>query len=235
MAELNTGMTLGALLIDLENFYFALRDEYEDSEELTVRLLNELRDYLRDKLHISPVVGRAYAPFDYSSSRHFINDMALMGITPVHVLAKPEKSSADLMLAIDCMELLFRRSDIDVFVVVGGDRDYIPVAERIRQNAKRVLIVSPRQSMSGDLLTIIGTDSYIDPVEIILANDPPTKKSPEPSSAPVVEATAVPKEKVDGTSGTTVQDQLSMAPGTVRASKPISTPKSMDELESLSE
>jgi hypothetical protein len=145
------------------------------------------------------VVGRAYAPLDYSSSRAFINDLSLLGIMPVHVLARPDKNSADLRLAIDCMEYLFNRQDIETFVVVGGDRDYIPVAEKIRENARRVIVVCPRPSMSGDLLTIVGHESYLDPIELVppemrvrasrqrrapaAAHSPPPASQPSPAAS----------------------------------------------------
>ncbi len=160
---------LSAVLIDLENLYLALKDEYHNAADLTVEVLQRLREHLSQQQGYTLVIGRAYAPLDYSSVRIFLNDLALMGITPVHSLAKSQRSQANLVLAIDCMELLFRREDIESFVIVGGDRDYIPVAERIRQNARRVLMVSPRHAMSGDLLSIVGSDSYLDPVELLPA------------------------------------------------------------------
>jgi uncharacterized LabA/DUF88 family protein len=159
--------SLGALLVDLENLYLALKQDYADPDNLTVIILNNLRRYIEDDLGLMMVVGRAYAPLDYSSSRAFINDLSLLGIMPVHVLARPDKNSADLRLAIDCMEYLFNRQDIETFVIVGGDRDYIPVAEKIRENARRVIVVCPRPSMSGDLLTIVGRESYLDPIELV--------------------------------------------------------------------
>ncbi|MFH1435384.1 MAG: NYN domain-containing protein [Pseudomonadota bacterium] len=165
---------LGALLVDIENLYLAIADEYGDPVELTLLVLQNLREHVKSELGVSVVIGRAYAPLDYSSSRMFINDLSLMGIQPVHVLARPEKNSADLMLSIDCMELLYGRRDIGTFVIVGGDRDYIPVAERILQNARRVFIVCPKHAMSGDLLTIIGDESYLDAVTLI----PPEQRTP---------------------------------------------------------
>ncbi len=174
--------SLAALLVDLENLYLAMKDKYRNPADLTVTSLQALREHMENTLFITPVIGRAYAPMDYSSSRIFINDLALMGITPVHVLAYSSKNSADLMLAIDCMELLFRREDLGTFVIVGGDRDYIPVAERIRQNARRVFVVSPRHAMSGDLLTIIGEDNYLDPISLLPEDRvlPAVRKDPAP-------------------------------------------------------
>jgi len=162
------------LLIDLENLYLAFRDEFERPDELTLIALQNLRGYLERERNVSPIVARAYAPFDFSHTKELINDLALLGIVPVHVLAKAEKSSADLMLAIDAMELLYKRDDICTFVIVGGDRDYIPVLERIRQSGRAALVVCPRHAMSGDLRTIIGESSYLDAVELL----PREKRTP---------------------------------------------------------
>ena len=174
--------TLCALLVDLENLYLAIKDQHRNPNEVTLAVLQNLRTHLKDELGITPVVGRGYGPMDYSLSRHMINDIALMGITPVHVLARASKNSADLMLAIDAMEILFSRPDITTFVIVGGDRDYIPVVERIRQNARGVLVVSPRHAMSGDLLTIIGKECYLDTDELL----PEVLRKQDEPVAPVV-------------------------------------------------
>jgi len=163
----NDNTTLAAMLVDIENLYLAMADQYADPVELTVLILQNLRDHIREVLEASVVIGRAYAPLDFPTAQTFINDLSLLGIQPVHVLAKPEKNSADLMLSIDCMELLFGRRDIGMFIIVGGDRDYIPVAERVIQNARRVFVVCPRHAMSGDLLTIIGSENYLDAVDLI--------------------------------------------------------------------
>ncbi|MCP4604843.1 MAG: NYN domain-containing protein [Proteobacteria bacterium] len=227
--------TLGALLVDLENLYLAVRDEYMDADDLTVSMLQNLRSYLTEERLVLPVVGRAYAPLDYSTSKMFINDLALMGITPVHVLAKPSKNSADLMLAIDCMELLFRREDITTFVIVGGDRDYIPIAERIRENAREVIVVSPRHAMSGDLLTVIGEESYFNPIELL----PKEQRVPriwDRSSiitGPNKEETAGESTKVEDTDIRSRSTDVASPPWRDPSSDKASIPVTMDDVREL--
>ncbi|MDD5306570.1 MAG: NYN domain-containing protein [Deltaproteobacteria bacterium] len=184
---------LGAVFVDLENLHISIRQEFGEAMDRTIRILQALRKHLEEDLGISVVVGRAYAPLDYSTSRDLINDLSLLGITPVHVLASPTKNSADLMLAIDCMEFLFRRSDIEVFVIVGGDRDYIPVVDRIRQNARSVLVVGPRYATSGDLVTIVGQKNYIDAVSLL----PPSLRVPAAWETPPVRQALVEPPKVE--------------------------------------
>lgn len=160
-------LRLGALLVDVENLYYAIKDKHDDPIETTEAVLEKLRSVLEKDLRILPVVLNAYAPFDFHSTQQLINSLALMGFKLEHVLATPKKNSADLLLAIDCMELLYQRNDINHFVLVGGDRDYIPVAQRVMKNAKKVIIVCPRHAMSGDLLTIVGEENYIDTEDLL--------------------------------------------------------------------
>lgn len=212
-------LVLGALLVDLENLYLAYKDDYHNPAEATITTLQAVQKHLVN-MGISPVVGRAYAPFDYAAARSTISDLSLMGITPIHVVSYPTKNSADLMLAIDAMEILFRRNDIGAFVIVGGDRDYIPVVDRIRQHAKRVIVVSPRKAMSGDLLTIVGEPNYIDPLPLLpdgrlrpLVPDPKTPDSvAPPAQAQVAPAASAPAPAEQATPSVHMETPPATAP-----------------------
>ena len=220
---------LGVMLVDIENLYLAIKNEHRNPDEVTIAVLQNLRAHLKDELGITPVVGRSYGPLDYSTSRYLINDLALMGITPVHVLARASKNSADLMLAIDAMEILFKRSDITTFVIVGGDRDYIPVVERIRQNARGILVVSPRNAMSGDLLTIIGRECYLD-TDDLLPDSLREHPEPEVEAAIVVQKPAVePATAGEAVVEKPAAEPLSPATETVQA-ETVVMPRSMEEL-----
>ncbi|MFO8072354.1 MAG: NYN domain-containing protein [Polyangia bacterium] len=181
---------LGAVLIDLENLYLAIRDEHRNPVETTETIIENLKALLEEEHEIHPVVMNAYAPFDFETTRQLINGLSLLGIKLEHVLSKPQKNSADLLLAIDCTELLYRRDDIRHFVIVGGDRDYIPVAQRIMTNAREVLIVCPRHAMSGDLLAIVGRERYLDTSELIRSGPELETERPEAARRPPAGETA---------------------------------------------
>ena len=242
MTEIEKKTTsLAALLVDLENLYHSVADRYINPADLTMAALQALRENLTEKRGLSPVVGRAYAPFDYSTSRVLINDLALMGITPVHVLAHATKSSADLMLAIDAMELLFRRADIEIFVIVGGDRDYIPVVERIKQNAKGILLVSPKYAMSGDLTTIVGKENFLDPLTLLpegrakqKAEHQQPQSVPSPLKTAELQKGATQTDAVEGAVSAqriSVEDRRTTTPtAALSAAAERLEPKTMDEL-----
>jgi hypothetical protein len=92
-------------------------------------------------------------------------------------LSTVHKNSSDLLLSIEAIELLHRRPEINVFVIVGGDRDYLPVVRRMRERLKKVLLVGFRGRTSGDLITAVGRDNYITDDDLSV-DDGPTPTEP---------------------------------------------------------
>ncbi len=153
---------LGALFVDFENIYLSLRDLVAKPLEMTIHVLTRLRDKLQKEMAVNMVMGRAYASWEYGASRDALSHLSLLGIVPQYVLSRPQKSSADLKLSIDLMEVLLTRDDIHSFIIAGGDRDYMPIVEKIKERAKEIIIVSPGQATSGDLIALVGDYSFID-------------------------------------------------------------------------
>ena len=52
------------------------------------------------------------------------------------------KNGADIRMAMDVVETTYMRSDIDEFILLTGDSDFVPVIERLREKAKRSAIVA---------------------------------------------------------------------------------------------
>jgi hypothetical protein len=67
-----------------------------------------------------------------------------------------------MKLCIDAMEILYTRPEISTFVLIAGDRDYIPVIQHLKRKAKVVRVVGFQGSVSGDLLTTLGQQYFID-------------------------------------------------------------------------
>jgi uncharacterized LabA/DUF88 family protein len=166
---------LGALFVDFENIYLAFRDMVAKPLEMTIHVLTRLRDNLQEEQAVNMVMGRAYASWEYGASRDALSHLSLLGIVPQYVLSRPQKSSADLKLSIDLMEVLLTRDDIACFVIAGGDRDYMPIVEKIKERAKSIYIVSPGPATSGDLIALVGEDYFIDATAMLPSDaQPPT-------------------------------------------------------------
>ncbi|MFC7668064.1 NYN domain-containing protein [Hymenobacter humi] len=93
--------------------------------------------------------------------------MYLMGVSTRNVLGTNHKNAADMQLCIDALEVMYTRPDIGTFVLVAGDRDYIPLLQHLRRQARQVLVAGFRESVSGDLLQNIGADHFIDARELL--------------------------------------------------------------------
>jgi uncharacterized LabA/DUF88 family protein len=55
-----------------------------------------------------------------------------------------DKNGADIALALDALEMVFTRSHINAFVIVGGDSDFIALVEKLKQFDKTVFVVGGR-------------------------------------------------------------------------------------------
>lgn len=58
------------------------------------------------------------------------------------------KNSADMRLVIDALELNYARQHIDTFCIVSGDSDFVPLANKLRENDKRVIGMAVREATS---------------------------------------------------------------------------------------
>jgi hypothetical protein len=82
-----------------------------------------------------------------------------------------------VLLSIDAMEMLLTRPELDMFAIVGGGREYLPVVRRLREYMKRVVLVGFERATSGDLRQVVGEENYI-AAEMLLPDAPP---SPAPA------------------------------------------------------
>ncbi len=188
---------LGALFVDFENIYISFSDMVTKPLEATIHVLTALRDELELQHDINVVLGRAYGSWEYGPARDALSQLSLLGIVPQYVLSRRHKSSADLKLSIDLMEVLLTRSDIACYIIVGGDRDYMPIVEKIKERAKDILIISPAQATSGDLIALVGMEQFIDATTLLPPDAEPiqvggspkvvTSASKSPAALPTIE------------------------------------------------
>ncbi|MBI3273019.1 MAG: NYN domain-containing protein [Planctomycetes bacterium] len=186
-------MVNGAVFIDFENIYLSIKKDIcipphtPRPVDIATALLSALKKMLRDK-GVSLVIGRSFSDWDYSDTREALHSLAMMGFEPQYLTAKPNKNSADLVLSLQAMEILLMRDDIEHFVIVGGDRDYIPIVRRIKERAKAVTVVGFRQNTSGDLKEIVGPDNFLDAAtllpQLMQMTQYVQREAPQPMQAP---------------------------------------------------
>ena len=162
-------MGFAAVFLDFENVYYFLKNTFFDPPELNDHILEILRN-LRQKLsadyNLDSIVLNAYADFERLDSSPQ-SALYLLGVDTKNVLGTDHKNAADMRLCIDVLEVLYTRAEISTFVLVAGDRDYIPVIQHLRRQARRVLGVGFRESVSGDLLQNLGENQFLDARELL--------------------------------------------------------------------
>jgi hypothetical protein len=159
------------VFIDFENVYYFLKNHYldpQDPHDYALDLVRALRDTLKRELGLDSLVLYAYADFDKLPSGPQ-GPLYLMGVDTRNVLGTDHKNAADMQLCIDALEVLYTRPDIGTFVLVAGDRDYIPVLQHLRRQARQVKVVGFRESVSGDLLLMLGQEHFLNARDLLPA------------------------------------------------------------------
>ena len=152
-----------AVFIDFENVYYFLKNHFHDPPDLNDYVLDIVRS-LREQLGVRGLdclISYAYADFERLATAPQ-GALYLMGVSTRNVLGTDHKNAADMQLCIDALEVMYTRPEIGTFVLVAGDRDYIPVLQHLRRQARQVLVAGFRESVSGDLLQNIGAEQFID-------------------------------------------------------------------------
>jgi uncharacterized protein (TIGR00288 family) len=130
-----------------------------DFENVGLGAIEGLFDALSDIGRI--IVKRAYA--DWSSSKAPREQLFKLGIEPVLIYrpAKSGKNASDIRLTIDATELLFE-SNVDTFVIVSSDTDFIPLINKLRSAGKVVIGAGPKSARSSSLVRACDRYFFLD-------------------------------------------------------------------------
>jgi uncharacterized LabA/DUF88 family protein len=157
-----TNQRLAAIMIDFDNIYASLTNQYgynsTDAKEKTIKVIGNTLDHLNNSLHFTPIIRQAIA--DWSMYSEIPNELYTMGVKVSHVKAMYGKNSADIELSLNLLEVMLTRPEIDVLVIFAGDRDYLPVAQRVQERAKQIIFYSYEKCLSGDIKKLVGEDNY---------------------------------------------------------------------------
>lgn len=130
-----------------------------DTENVGLVSIPSLLDQISQEGRI--VVKRAYG--DWSRANKSRDLILELGIEPIQLFrsASGRKNSNDILLAIDAIELL-HSSQIDVFVIVSSDSDFIPLFNRLRASGKIVYCAGEQSKISGTLARACDKHFYLD-------------------------------------------------------------------------
>jgi len=151
--------------------------------------------------HGSARIRRAYADWGLAPFSLHQEDLALNGVDLVQVkrFGCCQKNAADVRMAVDAMETLITHPDVNTFVLVSGDGDYSPLAQRLREYGKTVVGVGARASASPRLIAVCSAYQYWES----LVADPapvPLQRRPRPGVPRLSTAVDLLLRALDGTS-----------------------------------
>jgi uncharacterized protein (TIGR00288 family) len=122
----------------------ALFIDFDNGQLEIARIL----DALRERGII--IMKKAYG--DWGKFSQFRKVLAEHGVDLVErptIHAGGDKNGADIQLAVDALEACITNPHIDVFAVVSGDSDFLPLISRLQAYNKKVVIVGMRKTTSA--------------------------------------------------------------------------------------
>lgn len=115
-------------------------------------------------------VTRAYADWSVPANAEYRGQLVERAVDLTQMFpASGTKNGADIRLAVDVLEDLFRLPDITHVVIVAGDSDYVALAQRCKRLGRVVVAIGVTGSTSKVLISACDAFEYYDD---ILGDDP---------------------------------------------------------------
>jgi uncharacterized LabA/DUF88 family protein len=143
-----------AIFIDWENIYISTVTEYGAKPNVSA-ILEKAREYGRI------VSATAYADWTDGDFRDAPPTLYSNGISPRYISAryfpggrsqKRRTNSIDVMLAVECADFLHYHPQVDTYVLVTGDGDFIPLVSLLRSRGKKVVVIGVSEATSYHLI-----------------------------------------------------------------------------------
>ena len=176
-----------AVFIDWENIYISTVSEYNSKPNVSA-ILEKSREYGRI------VSATAYADWTDGDFRDAPPTLYSNGISPRYISAryfpggksqKRRTNSIDVMLAVECSDFLHTHPQVDTYVLVTGDGDFIPLVTLLRSGGKKVVVIGVSEATSYHLIEsaddFISYASLLEEERAARARDKgPKKKAADP-------------------------------------------------------
>jgi uncharacterized LabA/DUF88 family protein len=133
--------------------------------------------------HGTLVLTRAYADWSSPVNAYYRQQLVARAVDLVQLFpaAAYAKNGADIRLAVDAVEDMFRLPDLTHVVIVGGDSDYVPLAQRCRRLGRYVIGVGVAGSTAKSLAA--ACDEF-EPYDTLPGVHLPAKSAPAAKQRP---------------------------------------------------
>jgi NYN domain/OST-HTH/LOTUS domain len=146
------------------------------------------------------VLTRAYADWSNEVNTGYREQLVGRAVDLVQLFpaAAYGKNAADIRLAVDAVEDMFRLPDLSHVVIVAGDSDYIPLAQRCKRLGRYVVGVGVAGASSRALAAACD--------EFVTYDTLPGVPAPKPEAAPTDDAATPPKRRSRRTKDTDAEE-----------------------------
>lgn len=139
-----------AVFFDFENIAISLHHQSHQNPNFKA-LMDRCRHYGR------VILARAYA--DWGSHHNVVYALYASGFAPVYVPTysyggngqHPPKNAVDIHMAIEAMEVLHTCRHVNTFILMTGDKDFVPLALKLRREGKQVIAFAVEKTASNYL------------------------------------------------------------------------------------
>lgn len=151
----NNGISRIALFIDADNLFIGA-SKASFPVDIT-RILTAIRE---DGI-IS--LARAYADWSIYPARDYIPAMRHSAVEMIMLPTDArQKNTADIQMVVDALEITILPNSPDVIALVAGDRDFVPVIQRVKRYGKTVIGMGLRGSTNRALEAVCTKFIYYD-------------------------------------------------------------------------
>ncbi len=156
-----------AIFVDYDNLHQVIGqrlDQNSYADEYIAEMLDELRQYLQDEEHITPSVAVAFSDFGaLSGNGSFIQrSLYLQGFEPRFVPSSLQPNATEIQFCADVSEVLHRRSDIQMFVLLTGNRSYVPLVQQIKRYGRTPIVASLESAPATETVQYAEGDFHLD-------------------------------------------------------------------------
>lgn len=180
----------------------------------------------RIKVEGYPVVLRAYADWVEPTIRERMPEYRAYGFELIQLMSDSRgKNSGDMMLAVDVIESLHSPDCPDVYVVVSGDGDFVPLAPKMRRKVKKFVAMGFRESSNSILRGLCDDFVYFEDLiadfEARRRTKHPIAVSEETEPEPEPEYTEPQETEEEETTDTVDQAEIEVQPPSVEHREPV--------------
>jgi hypothetical protein len=147
-----------ALFIDAANLIFPLEQEFAPFR--LARIVSRVRE---EGVILS---ARSYADWSREPCNAYVAQFHALGIEMIEAYAdEKRKNTADMLITTDALEHSYSEHSADIYALISGDRDFVPLVQALHRRGKTVLCIGITSRTSPSLRRI--SDIYIDYYSLI--------------------------------------------------------------------